>query len=209
MDHSDPLPKIREKMAGCVLHLLIFIKIKKVQKTSNTFSYQKGSLTWTCKECGSVNVVLMCSVSDITSKGKSRVNAWHLGSCQVRITFVCGEETAVSITYIKTFSVCVQIHSKQNGRTGRTGGALAYLVWGPRGRLVLVVGEDEEGECAELGVLQGRVELVAGGLQVFVRRGAVQDEHHALRALVVPAPILLDVVGTCSPGDSGQVGLCN
>ena len=35
------------------------MKKKKVQETANTFSYQKGSLTWTCKECGSVSVVLM------------------------------------------------------------------------------------------------------------------------------------------------------
>ncbi|TNN37534.1 hypothetical protein EYF80_052297 [Liparis tanakae] len=52
-------------------------------------------------------------------------------------------------------------------------------------RLVLVVGEDEERQCAQLRMLQSRVELVAGGLEVLIRRGAVQHEDDALRPLKV------------------------
>lgn len=49
------------------------------------------------------------------------------------------------------------------------GMAAGYLVGRPGGRLVLVVGEDEERQCAELRVLQGGVELVASGFKVLVR----------------------------------------
>lgn len=45
---------------------------------------------------------------------------------------------------------------------------LGYLVWRPCGRLVLVVGENEERQCTELRVLKGRVELVACRLKVFI-----------------------------------------
>jgi len=75
--------------------------------------------------------------------------------------------------------------------------SVGYLAWRPCRRLVLVVGEDEERQCAQLRMLQSRVELVAGGLEVLIRRGAVQHEDDALRPLVVTTPILLDVVRSC------------
>lgn len=72
-----------------------------------------------------------------------------------------------------------------------------YLVGRPGSGLVLVVGEDEERQCAELRVLQGGMELVASSFEILVWRSAVQDEDHALRALVVTTPVLLDIISPC------------
>lgn len=84
-------------------------------------------------------------------------------------------------------------------------GVLAgYLVGRPGSGLVLVVGEDEERQRAELRVLQGGVELVASSFQILVRRRAVQDEDHALRALVVTTPVLLDVISPCGRHNEGR-----
>lgn len=82
--------------------------------------------------------------------------------------------------------------------TGSGWGTMAgYLVGCPGCRLVLVVGEDEERQCAELRVLQGGMELVAGSFEILVWRSTVQDEDHALWALVVTTPVLLDVISPC------------
>lgn len=51
-------------------------------------------------------------------------------------------------------------YSTVNGR--------GYLIWRPCSRLVLVVGKDKERQCAELRVLQGRVELITCCLKVLI-----------------------------------------
>lgn len=84
---------------------------------------------------------------------------------------------------------------KQSNKNTERGGG--YLVWRPCSRLVLVIGEDEERQCAELRMLQGGVKLVSCRLEVFIRWGAVQYEDYTLRPLVVATPIFLDVVGSC------------
>lgn len=45
---------------------------------------------------------------------------------------------------------------------------LLDLIWRPCSRLVLVVGKDKERQCAELRVLQGRVELITCCLKVLI-----------------------------------------
>lgn len=77
-------------------------------------------------------------------------------------------------------------------RKGSVMGVLGYLLYRAGSRFVLVVGQNEEGKRAELRMLQGRVELRTRHLQVLLRRSAVQNKHHPLRALVVPAPVLFN-----------------
>lgn len=73
-------------------------------------------------------------------------------------------------------------------------GKLPYL-WDRTGSWwILVVGKDEEGECAELRVLQGQMELRSASLHLLIRNSTVKNEYHSLRALVVPAPVFLDIV---------------
>lgn len=75
---------------------------------------------------------------------------------------------------------------------GSVKGVLGYLLYRAGSRFVLVVGQNEEGKRAELRMLQGRVELRTRHLHVLLRRSAVQNKHHPLRALVVPAPVLFN-----------------
>lgn len=73
-------------------------------------------------------------------------------------------------------------------------GKLPYL-WDRTGSWwILVVGKDEEGECAKLRVLQGQMELRSASFHLLFGNSTVKNKYYSLRALVVAAPVFLDIV---------------